>query len=326
MTRSWHPAMTSGGRRGRGRHAVSALHVHLVFVTRYRRGVPGDDTLRYRERVMRKARGDFEAPAGVHRAGRPRAPARELPAQGPRARAREPAQGRAAARPAASTPGQRTGPRRTATSGRRPTPPPPAPAPRRPPSGSTSTSSSTRPDSRAGAHPAPKDEARAPNLVSVPHFPGRHAPEHRGPVGGQVHRLGHHAQWLQEVAVLVAHVTRPEREVQDHVCPCPHEVYQARAHRLGLCVGPQDPFFHRVSRDFATAVRFGARAEGWSKPTSISSNRGGGSVTQWAMRLARVVFVDRDRPAPGVRGLALLVRSSGLPPDRLRGCVAACGS
>ena len=40
---------------------VSALHVHLVFVTRYRRGVLDDDMLRFCETVMRKACEDFEA-------------------------------------------------------------------------------------------------------------------------------------------------------------------------------------------------------------------------------------------------------------------------
>ena len=40
---------------------VSALHVHLVFVTKYRHGVLDDDMLRYCERVMRKVCGDFEA-------------------------------------------------------------------------------------------------------------------------------------------------------------------------------------------------------------------------------------------------------------------------
>jgi putative transposase len=39
---------------------VSVLHVHLVFVTRYRRGV-FDGMLRFCEEVMRKACGDFEA-------------------------------------------------------------------------------------------------------------------------------------------------------------------------------------------------------------------------------------------------------------------------
>jgi putative transposase len=35
--------------------------VHLVFVTKYRCGVPGDDMLRLCERVMRKVCRDFEA-------------------------------------------------------------------------------------------------------------------------------------------------------------------------------------------------------------------------------------------------------------------------
>ena len=40
---------------------ASALHAHLVFVTKYRRDVLDDDMLRLCERVMRKARGDFGA-------------------------------------------------------------------------------------------------------------------------------------------------------------------------------------------------------------------------------------------------------------------------
>ena len=36
-------------------------HAHLVFITKYRRGVLDDDMLRYCERVMRKACGDFDA-------------------------------------------------------------------------------------------------------------------------------------------------------------------------------------------------------------------------------------------------------------------------
>lgn len=40
---------------------VSALHAHLVFVTRYRRDVFDDDMLRLCEQVMRKACADFEA-------------------------------------------------------------------------------------------------------------------------------------------------------------------------------------------------------------------------------------------------------------------------
>ena len=45
----------------RGRHVVSALHVHLVFVTKYRRGVPGAAMLRCCQDTMRKACGDVGA-------------------------------------------------------------------------------------------------------------------------------------------------------------------------------------------------------------------------------------------------------------------------
>ena len=45
----------------RGRHVVSALHVHLDFVTKYRRGAPGDEMPTCRENAMRKACGDFGA-------------------------------------------------------------------------------------------------------------------------------------------------------------------------------------------------------------------------------------------------------------------------
>jgi putative transposase len=45
----------------RGRHAVSALHVHLVFMTNYRHGVLDDAMPRRREAVMRKACADFAA-------------------------------------------------------------------------------------------------------------------------------------------------------------------------------------------------------------------------------------------------------------------------
>jgi len=45
----------------RGRHVVSLLHVHLVFVTKYRRGVFDDGMLKYCEQVMRKVCADFEA-------------------------------------------------------------------------------------------------------------------------------------------------------------------------------------------------------------------------------------------------------------------------
>jgi putative transposase len=53
--------MASDGDYRRGRHVVSALHVHLVFVTNYRHGVFDDDMLRFCEQVMRKVCKDFEA-------------------------------------------------------------------------------------------------------------------------------------------------------------------------------------------------------------------------------------------------------------------------
>jgi putative transposase len=45
----------------RGRHVVSALHVHLVFVTRYRRGVLDAAMLGTCETAMRKVCADFGA-------------------------------------------------------------------------------------------------------------------------------------------------------------------------------------------------------------------------------------------------------------------------
>ncbi|MEV7601209.1 IS200/IS605 family transposase [Kitasatospora sp. NPDC089797] len=45
----------------RGRHVVSAMHVHLVFVTKYRRGVFNDEMLTVCEEAMRKVCTDFEA-------------------------------------------------------------------------------------------------------------------------------------------------------------------------------------------------------------------------------------------------------------------------
>lgn len=45
----------------RGRHVVSALHVHLVFVTKYRRGVLDADMLDCCEQAMRKVCADFGA-------------------------------------------------------------------------------------------------------------------------------------------------------------------------------------------------------------------------------------------------------------------------
>ena len=45
----------------RGRHVVSALHAHLVFVTKYRRGVLDADMLRCCQHAMRKACDDLGA-------------------------------------------------------------------------------------------------------------------------------------------------------------------------------------------------------------------------------------------------------------------------
>jgi putative transposase len=45
----------------RGRHVVSTLHAHLVFVTKYRRGVLNADMLRCCEDAMRKVCGAFGA-------------------------------------------------------------------------------------------------------------------------------------------------------------------------------------------------------------------------------------------------------------------------
>lgn len=43
----------------RGRSVVSALHAHLVFMTKYRRGVLTDELLTRREEVMREVCADF---------------------------------------------------------------------------------------------------------------------------------------------------------------------------------------------------------------------------------------------------------------------------
>lgn len=45
----------------RGRYVVSALHVHLVFVTKYRRGVPTGEMVDYLAEVFRKVCDDFGA-------------------------------------------------------------------------------------------------------------------------------------------------------------------------------------------------------------------------------------------------------------------------
>lgn len=53
--------MDSESEYRRGRSVVSALHVHLVFVTKYRRDVLNDDMLTLCETTMRKVCDDFEA-------------------------------------------------------------------------------------------------------------------------------------------------------------------------------------------------------------------------------------------------------------------------
>jgi putative transposase len=53
--------MTLDDNYRRGRHVVSALHVHLVFVTKYRRSVLDADMLRCCEDAARKVCGDFGA-------------------------------------------------------------------------------------------------------------------------------------------------------------------------------------------------------------------------------------------------------------------------
>ena len=45
----------------RGRHCVSALHVHLVFVTKYRRGVLTAEHLDFLREVFAKVCTDFQA-------------------------------------------------------------------------------------------------------------------------------------------------------------------------------------------------------------------------------------------------------------------------
>jgi len=45
----------------RGRHVVSTLYVHLVFVTKYRRGVLTGDMIGYLDGVFRKVCDDFGA-------------------------------------------------------------------------------------------------------------------------------------------------------------------------------------------------------------------------------------------------------------------------
>jgi len=44
----------------KGRHCVSALHAHLVFVTKYRRKVFNDDMLKRLEQILKEVCQDFE--------------------------------------------------------------------------------------------------------------------------------------------------------------------------------------------------------------------------------------------------------------------------
>ncbi|TLF77351.1 IS200/IS605 family transposase [Nocardia cyriacigeorgica] len=53
--------MVSEAEYRRGRSVVSALHVHLVFVTKYRRGVLNDAMLNLCEATMREVCADFDA-------------------------------------------------------------------------------------------------------------------------------------------------------------------------------------------------------------------------------------------------------------------------
>jgi putative transposase len=53
--------MTADHGYRRGRHVVSALHAHLVFVTKYRRGVLDSAMLGCCEAAMRKVCADFGA-------------------------------------------------------------------------------------------------------------------------------------------------------------------------------------------------------------------------------------------------------------------------
>lgn len=53
--------MVSDSDYRRGRSVISAMHIRLVFVTKYRRGVLTDDMLTACEQVMRGVCADFEA-------------------------------------------------------------------------------------------------------------------------------------------------------------------------------------------------------------------------------------------------------------------------
>jgi putative transposase len=60
-TRTYLRPVTFDGGYRRSRHAVSALHVHLIFVTTYRHGVLDGAMLSCRETAMQKACADFGA-------------------------------------------------------------------------------------------------------------------------------------------------------------------------------------------------------------------------------------------------------------------------
>ena len=53
--------MADGHSYRRGRHVVSAMHVHLVFVTKYRRKVLTEEMIDYLTDVFRAVCEDFEA-------------------------------------------------------------------------------------------------------------------------------------------------------------------------------------------------------------------------------------------------------------------------
>lgn len=53
-----------------GRHVVCNLHVHLVFVTRYRRKAMTDAMLTRCEEIMREVCADFEAELKQFKIGR----------------------------------------------------------------------------------------------------------------------------------------------------------------------------------------------------------------------------------------------------------------
>jgi len=86
----------------------SALHVHLVVVTTFRRGVPGAGMPQRCQDTMDGLRGLRRGAAGAQRPRRSRAPAGRLPAQGGHLRTGEQPQRRAgpAAAKAVHQPGQ----------------------------------------------------------------------------------------------------------------------------------------------------------------------------------------------------------------------------